>query len=132
MPNLLAMAVIDPLCNELSFSIRWSITTICILKFLDRSLFLGGAGVPPCQRRRQTPCSAQTGTTNYDLFSSLLLIVTLDETTIKHLMYTWKVPFLYTERACVLFSSFRSHLGKFFMSTKGSYYYWYCWARHNW
>ena len=27
-------------------------------------------GVPPRQRRRQTPCSAQTGTTNYDLFST--------------------------------------------------------------
>ena len=38
-------------------------------------------------------------------FRPLLSIVTLDEATIKHLMYTWKVPFLYTERACVL--SFR-------------------------
>ena len=27
-------------------------------------------GVPPRQRRRQTPCSAQTGMTNYDLFST--------------------------------------------------------------
>ena len=36
-------------------------------------------------------------------FGPLLLIVTSQEMTIKHLMYTWKVPFLYTERACVLF-----------------------------
>ena len=68
MPNLLAMAVINPLRNEPSFSNPWSIETICTLKFLIRSLFLGGVGVPPRQRRRQTPCSTQTGTTNYDLF----------------------------------------------------------------
>ena len=36
----------------------------------------------------------------------LLLIVTFQEMTIKHLMYTQKVPILYTERACVGFSSF--------------------------
>ena len=75
-------------------------------------------GVPPCRRHRQTPCSAQTSTTNYDLFSPLLSIVTSQEMTIKHLMYTWKVPFVYTERACVLFSGFRIRLGKFFMSTE--------------
>ena len=38
--------------------------------------------------------------------------------TIKHLMYTPKVPFLNTERACVLFSGFGIRLGKFFMSTE--------------
>ena len=100
------MVVTDPLCNEPSFSIPWSIATICILKFLDRSCSLVVKGVPPHQRRRQTPCSAQTGTTNYDLFSPLLSIVASQEMTIKHLMYTQKVPFLYTERACVLFSRF--------------------------
>ena len=72
-------------------------------------------GVPPCRRHHQTPCSAQTGTTNYDLFSPLLLIVTFQEMTIKHLMYTPKVPFLYTERACVLFSRFWNLPRKFFM-----------------
>ena len=45
-------------------------------------------------------------------------MVTSQEMTIKHLMYTRKVPFLYTERACVLFSGFRIRLGKFFMSTE--------------
>ena len=39
-------------------------------------------------------------------FGPLLSIVTSQEMTIKHLMYTWKVPFLYTERACVLFFQF--------------------------
>ena len=74
-------------------------------------------GVPPRRRRPQTPCSAQTSTTNNDpFFRPLLLIVTLDEATIKHLMYTRKVPFLYTERACVLFSGFRIRLGKFLIS----------------
>ena len=75
-------------------------------------------GVPPHQRHHQIPSSTQTGMTNYDLFSPLLLIVTLDEATIKHLMYTQKVPFLYTERACVLFSQFQVRLGKFLMATE--------------
>ena len=57
----------------------------------------------------------QTGMTNYDLFFRLLLsIVTLDEATIKHLMYTRKVPFLYTERACVLFFRFSNSPRKIF------------------
>ena len=75
-------------------------------------------GVPPCRRRCQTPCSTQTGTTNYDLFSPLLSNVTFQEMTIKHLMYTRKVPFLYTERACVLFPSFGIRLGILFVTTE--------------
>ena len=47
-------------------------------------------------------------------FPPLLLIVTLDQATIKHLMYTWKVPFLYTERACVLFFQFSNSPRKIF------------------
>ena len=43
-------------------------------------------------------------------FSPLLLITTLDEATIKHLM----LHFLYTERACVHFSGFEICLGKVF------------------
>ena len=109
------MAVTDPLGNEPSFSIPWSIETICILKLLVRSFFLGVQGVPPRRRRPQTPCSAQTSMTNNDLFiRPLLLIVTLDEATIKHLMYTQKVPFLYTERACVLFPRFSNSPRKIF------------------
>ena len=73
---------------------------------------LGVEGVPPCQRHLQIPSIAQTGMPNYDLFSPLLSIRTFEEITIKHLMYTEKVPFLYTERACVVFSSFEICLGK--------------------
>ena len=71
-------------------------------------------GVPPHRRRRQTPCSAQAGMTNYDLFPPLLSIVASQEMTIKHLMYTWKVPYQYTERACVLFFWFWNSPRKFF------------------
>ena len=92
-------------------------------------------GVPPHQRCCQTPCSAQTGTTNYDLFfRPLLLIVTSQEMTIKHLMYMQKVPFLYTERACVLFFRFSNSPRKIFhvnrsvatISDQREYYsYWF-------
>ena len=75
-------------------------------------------GVPPHRRHHQTPCSAQTSMTNYDLFSPLLLIVTLCEATIKHSLYMQTVPFLYTERACVLFLQFEIHLRKFLMSSE--------------
>ena len=44
------------------------------------------------------------------------MIVTLDKATIKHLIYTRKVPFRYTESACVRFSGFRIRLGKFLIS----------------
>ena len=44
----------------------------------------------------------------------LLSIRTFDETTIKHLMYMEKVPFLYTETACVLFLWFRNSPMKIF------------------
>ena len=47
------------------------------------------------------------------LFSPPLLIVTLEEMTIKHLMYMLKVPFHYTERAFVVFSSFEICPGSF-------------------
>ena len=75
-------------------------------------------GVPSCWRHHQTPCSAQTGMTNYDLFSPLLLIVTLCEATIKHSFYMQTVPFLYTESACVLFCSFEIRLRKFLTSSE--------------
>ena len=44
--------------------------------------------------------------------------------TIKHLMYTQKVPFPYTERACVLISGFQIRLGKYFMSTEVQLLFW--------
>ena len=48
-------------------------------------------GVPPCQRHPQVPLFTQTGMPKYDLFSEpLLLIVTFQEMTIKHLMKTCK------------------------------------------
>ena len=73
-------------------------------------------GVPPCQRHPQVPSFTQTSMPKYDLFSKpLLLIVTFQEMTIKHLMSTQKVPFLYTERACVVFFSFEIHRERFFV-----------------
>ena len=48
----------------------------------------------------------------------LLLIITFEEMTIKHLMYMQKVPFLYTERACVVFSSFKIRPGRFLISNE--------------
>ena len=61
-------------------------------------------GVPPHQRHPQVPLFTQTSTQKNALFSKPhFLIVTFQEMTIKHLMYMWKVPFLYTERACVVF-----------------------------
>ena len=51
-------------------------------------------------------------------FPPLLLIISFEEMTIKHLMYTQKVPFLYTERACVVFSGFEIRPGRFLMSNK--------------
>ena len=111
MPNLLAMAVTEPHLNELSFAFPWSIATICICIFSIDPCSLVVEGVPPHQRHHQIPSSAQTHMTIYDLFSPLLSIVTLDEATIKHSLYTQKVHFLfstpiYTENACVLFSQF--------------------------
>ena len=47
-------------------------------------------------------------------FRHLLSIVSSQEMTIKHLMYTRKVPFLYTERACVLFVWFSNSPRKIF------------------
>ena len=61
--------------------------------------------MPPHQRHPQTPSSAQTGTPNFDtFFSHLFMILTCEQMTIKHSIYAWKVPFLCTERACVVFS----------------------------
>ena len=64
-------------------------------------------GVPPHERHLQVPSFTQTGMPKYDLFSKpLLWIVTFQEMTIKHFMYMQKVPLLYTEWVCVVFSSF--------------------------
>ena len=68
---------------------------------------LGMVGVPPHQRHPQVPSFTQTGMPKYDLFfKPHFLIITFQEITIKHLMYMWKVPLLYTERACVVFFRF--------------------------
>ena len=50
--------------------------------------------------------------------SLLLLIITLEELTIKHLMYLWKVPLYYTERACIVFSGLEIHPGRKVVSKK--------------
>ena len=105
--------------NVYDHACPWSIATICIhTVFLTNLYSLGVEGVPPCWRHHQIPSSTQTSTTYYDLFSPLLSIRTFEEMTIKHLLYTEKVPFLYTERACVLFSGFKIHLGKFLIWSK--------------
>ena len=46
------------------------------------------------------------------LFSLLFMAITFDDTTIKHSIYTQKVPFQCTEKACVVFSSFEIHCKK--------------------
>ena len=56
-------------------------------------------------------------------FPPLLSIRAFDKLTIKHVIYMEKVPFLYTERACVLFSGFEIHLGFFLYGMKCSYYF---------
>ena len=53
------------------------------------------------------PSFAQTSTPKFDpFFTPLFMAITFDDTTIKHLMYTHKVPFQCTESACVVFSGF--------------------------
>ena len=37
------------------------------------------------------------------------MIVTCEQMALKHSIYMWKVPFLCTERACVVFSSIEIH-----------------------
>ena len=39
----------------------------------------------------------------------LFMAIAFDQTTIKHSMYMQKIPFQYTEMACVVFSSFEIH-----------------------
>ena len=59
--------------------------------------------MPPHRRHPQIPLPAQTGTPNFDtFFSHLFMVVTCEQMTIKHSIYMQKVPFLYTERACVV------------------------------
>ena len=57
------------------------------------------------------------------LFPLLLLIVTLEEMTIKHSFYVWKVPLYYTERACVVFW-FGIHPGRKVMLCKVLQVFW--------
>ena len=67
-------------------------------------LRVGHDRMTPCQRHPQIPSSTQTGTPNFDTFlSPLFMVVTCEQMTIKHSMYMQKVPFPFTERACVVF-----------------------------
>ena len=75
--------------------------------------------MPLTKRHPQVPSITQTGMPKYDPFSEpLLLTVPFQEMTIKYLMYMQKVPFLYTERACVVFFSFEICPGTFCLSKK--------------
>ena len=109
------MMVIDPSEDHhhiACFAAAKSFATINILASLSS---LGMVGVPPHQRHPQVPLFTQTGMPKYDLFSEPhFLIVTFQETTINHLIYMWKVPFLYRERACVIFSGFEICCERFF------------------
>ena len=104
--NLLVTMVIKPCQRPSSSSMPWSMEIIGNQEFFDISLFLG-VGVPPCQRHPQLPSFTQTSMPKYDpFFKPLLSIITFQEMTIKHFMYMQKAPFLYTERACVVFFQF--------------------------
>ena len=93
-------------------------------RIFDISLFLWLCGLPPHQRCPQIPSFTQTSTPKYGpFFKPLLLIVTFQEMVIKHLMYMQKVPFLYTERACVVFFSFEIHAGRLCVSKKCCKYF---------
>ena len=46
------------------------------------------------------------------------MAITFDDMTIKHSLYTWKVPFQCTERACMIFFRFRNSLQKMYYITK--------------
>ena len=70
--------------------------------------------MPPHQKYPQVPLLAQTDTPNFTFFRTISLIISPWEITIKHSMYTWKVPFLCTERACVVFFQYRNSPGKNF------------------
>ena len=83
--------------------------------FLTGLYSLGVEGVPPHQRYHQIPSIAQTSMPNYDLFPTSSLDHNFEEMTIKHFMYMQKVPFLYTERACVGFSGFEIFPGRVLM-----------------
>ena len=67
-------------------------------------LLIGGTHV--LHRSLKPVCQSST------LFSLLFMAITFDDTTIKHLIYTHKVPFQCTERACVVFSGFEIHWEK--------------------
>ena len=64
--------------------------------------------MPPRRRYPQVPSLAQTGTPNLTFFCKpLLSIVSRQEMTIKHLLYTQLCAFMYTKGACVVFFRFR-------------------------
>ena len=74
-----------------------------LLTFCE-SFFFMLWGVPPCRRHPRIPSFAQTGTPNFNpAFTHLFMAVTFEQMTIKHSMYMQKVPFQYTEMACVVF-----------------------------
>ena len=64
----------------------------------------------------QVPWLAQTSTPNLTFFCEpLLLIVSHWGMTIKHSNFIQIVPFLCTERACVVFCGFKIPLGRLFV-----------------
>ena len=53
-------------------------------------------GIPQFHHLLKLACQTFT------FFPTHLLIITLEQMTLKHSMYMWKVPLYYTERACVI------------------------------
>ena len=99
--NLIVMVMMEPLLRWSSVAVisNMEITSKCQL--FDKSVW-GGS-----QWDASESLSAQTSTPNFDtFFSPLFRVVTCKQMTIKHPMYTQKVSFLCTERACVVFSGF--------------------------
>ena len=94
-----------------------SIKTICICQLFDISLFLACGGDASLSEVSPTSIVSSNQYSKLYLFCKpLLLTVSCREMTIKHsvTMYIPTVPFLCTERACVVFLWFQNSPGKIF------------------
>ena len=106
--NLLEMTMMEPLFRWSSIAVISNMEIASNADYSTNPFWVGHDWMPPRQRHPQLPSSAQTGTPNFDtFFSHLFMILTCEQMTIKHSIYTWKVPFLCTERACVVFFQYQ-------------------------
>ena len=108
MLNLLVMSMTVPLWRQSSVAIITSMEITSNHSLFERSFILGVLGGASSSEAFQIPLFAQTGMPNFDpVLPLLILIITLEQMTIKHLMYTQNVPLYYTERARVVFPALR-------------------------